>query len=79
MGKVKKTMTNLVDGPLLLPREDSVVVYGIFFEEIANFVARCEKVVVTDMVIVARGEFGLCLVGGEVRRNRDLVINLTNG
>ena len=52
-------MTNLVDGLVLLARQVSLPVDGIFLEKVANFVARRKEVVVTDVVIVPGGEFGL--------------------
>lgn len=52
-------MTNLVDGLVLLARQVSLPVGGIFLEEVANFVARRKEVVVTDVVVVPSGEFGL--------------------
>ena len=52
-------MTNLVDGLVLLARQVSLPVDGIFLEKVTNFVARRKEVVVTDVVIVPSGEFGL--------------------
>jgi hypothetical protein len=52
-------VTNLVDGLVLLARQVSLPVGGIFLEEVANFVARRKEVVVTDVVVVPSGEFGL--------------------
>ena len=52
-------MTNLVDGLVLLARQVSLPVDGIFLEKVANFVARRKEVVVTDVVIIPSGEFGL--------------------
>ena len=52
-------MTNLVDGLVLIARQVSLPVDDIFLEEIANFIARRKEVVVTDMVVVPSGEFGL--------------------
>ncbi len=52
-------MTNLVNGLVLLARQGSLPVNGIFLEEVANFVTRREEVVVTDVFIVSSGEFSL--------------------
>jgi len=52
-------MTNLVDGLVLLSHQVSLAVDGILLEEVANFVTRRKKVVVTEVIIVPSGEFGL--------------------
>jgi hypothetical protein len=52
-------VTNLVDGLVLLARQVSVPVHGIFFEKVADFVARRKEVVVADVVVVPSGKFGL--------------------
>jgi hypothetical protein len=52
-------VTNLIDSPVLLARKVSLLVNGPFFEEVANFIARSEEVIVTDVIIVIGGEFGL--------------------
>lgn len=52
-------MTNLVNSLVLLARQVSLPVDGIFLEEVANFVTRCEEVLVTDMVFISGGEFRL--------------------
>ena len=55
----RETVTNLIDSPVLLARKVSLLVNGPFFEEVANFIARSEEVIVTDVIIVIGGEFGL--------------------
>jgi len=52
-------MTNLVYGPLLLSSQLSLRIDCFCFEEVANFVSRSEKVIVTDMIILAGSEFSL--------------------
>jgi hypothetical protein len=52
-------MTNLVYGLVLLTCQVSVPVDCVCLEEVANFVTRRKEVVVTDLVIVTSGEFGL--------------------
>jgi hypothetical protein len=52
-------VTNLINSPVLLARQVSLPVGGIFLEEIANFVSRRKEVVVTDVVFVSGGEFRL--------------------
>jgi hypothetical protein len=54
-------VTNLIDGLVLIARQVSLPVGGIFLEEVANFIARRKEVVVTDVVLVtgASGEFRL--------------------
>jgi len=52
-------VTNLINSPVFLACKVSLLVNSVFLEEVANFVARCKKVVVTNVVFVARGEFGL--------------------
>lgn len=52
-------MTNLINSPVFLARKVSLLVDSVFLEEVANLVARCKKVVVTNVVFGARREFGL--------------------
>lgn len=52
-------MTNLVNSLVLLARQVSLPVDGIFLEEVANLVTRCKEVLVTDVVFVSGGEFRL--------------------
>jgi hypothetical protein len=56
-------VTNLINGPVFLARKVSVLVDSVFLEEVADFVARCKKVVVTNVVFAVRGEFGLWETG----------------
>lgn len=55
----RETVTNFVNSPVLLARKVSLLINSVFLEEVANFVARCKKVVVTNVILFARGEFGL--------------------
>jgi hypothetical protein len=55
----RRTVTNLINRLLLIARQVSLPVGGIFLEEVANFVTRRKEVVVTDMVFVSSGEFRL--------------------
>jgi hypothetical protein len=55
----RSTVTNLIDCLLLLARQVSLPVGGIFLEKVANFVTRRKEVVVTDVIFVSRGEFRL--------------------
>lgn len=52
-------MTNLINSPVLLARKVSVLVNSVFLEKVANFVTRCKKVVVANVILFACGEFGL--------------------
>ena len=52
-------MTNLVYGPLLLSSQLSLRIDCFCFEEVANFVSRSKKVIVTDVIILAGSEFSL--------------------
>jgi hypothetical protein len=52
-------MTNLVDSPLLFTCKVSLLVNGLLFKEVADFIARREEVVVTSVILFVRGEFGL--------------------
>jgi hypothetical protein len=52
-------VTNLVDSFLLLARQVASLIDDTLFKKVANFVARRKEVVVTDVVVVTRGEFGL--------------------
>lgn len=65
-------MTNLINSLVLLARQVSLPVDGIFLEEVANFVTRRKKVVVTDVVFVSGGEFRLRI--RVTQCNEDLVI-----
>ena len=65
-------MTNLINSLVLLARQVSLPVDGIFLEEVANFVTRRKKVVVTDVVFVSGGEFRLRI--RVTQRNEDLLI-----
>lgn len=56
-------MTDLIDSPVFLAGQVSLLVKSVFLEEVANFVSGCKKVVVMDVVFVARGEFGLWEMG----------------
>jgi hypothetical protein len=51
-------MTDLIDGVMLIPRQVSALIDSIFFEEIANLVPRLKEVIITDMVVITRREFG---------------------
>lgn len=70
--KKKETMTDLIDGVVFLPCQVFALVDSIFFEEVANFVAGRKEVIVTNMVVVTRREFGLTAMNS--RRNQDYVI-----
>lgn len=52
-------MTNFINNPVLLARKVSVPVNSVFLKEVANFVARCKKVIVANVILFACGEFGL--------------------
>ena len=52
-------MTNLIDSPLPLARKISLLVNSVFFEEVADFIARREEVVIPDVALFIGGEFGL--------------------
>ena len=62
-------MTDLIDSTVLLPCQVSALVDSIFFEEIANLVTRCKEVIVTNMVVVTRREFGLTTMNSPRIRN----------
>ena len=66
-------MTDLIDSMVLLSCQVSALVDSIFFEEVANFVARRKEVMVTNMIVVTSGEFGLTTM--DLSRNRDYVIS----
>jgi hypothetical protein len=57
--KKTRTVTDLINSLLLLARQVSLPVGGIFLEEVANFVTRGKEVVVTDVVFVSGGELRL--------------------
>ena len=59
-------MTDLINGVVVLARQVSLLVGGIFLEKVANFVARREEVVVTDVVFVSGGEFRLQYNGSRI-------------
>jgi hypothetical protein len=63
-------VTNFVDSHLFLARQISTVIGGIFFEEVADFVARRKEVVVTNVITIIRGEFGLTDIGEAVLLRR---------
>ena len=52
-------MADLIDGFALVPVEVSVRINGIFFQEIADFVARRQEVIVADVIIITCRELGL--------------------
>ena len=52
-------MTNLIDRALLLARKVSLLVNSPVLEEVADFIARGQEVVVTDVVLFIGSEFGL--------------------
>ncbi len=52
-------MTNLINSLVLLACQVSLSVDRIFLQEVANFVTRRKKVVVTDVITVSGGELGL--------------------
>lgn len=52
-------MTNLINSLVLLTRQVSLPIDGIFLEEVADFVTRRKEVVVTDVIFVSGGEFRL--------------------
>jgi len=52
-------MTDLINGLVLLARQVSLPVGGIFLEKVANFVTGRKEVVITDVVFVSGGEFRL--------------------
>jgi hypothetical protein len=56
--ELMKGMTDLIDSMVLLSCQVSALVDSFFFEEVANFVARRKEVIVTNMVVVTRREFG---------------------
>ena len=66
-------MTDLIDSMVLLSCQVSALVDSIFFEEVANFVARRKEVMVTNMIVVTSGECGLTTM--DLSRNRDYVIS----
>jgi hypothetical protein len=53
------TVPNLVHRLVLWSIKRAVVVDGVFFEEKPYLVTRRQEILVTDMVVVTRGEFGL--------------------
>jgi hypothetical protein len=59
-------MTDLIDGVMLIPRQVSALIDSIFFEEIANLVPRLKEVIITDMVVITRREFGLTTMDSNV-------------
>ena len=65
-------MTDLINSVVLLPCQVSALVHSIFFEEVSNFVAGRKEVIVTNMVVVTRREFGLTAMNS--RRNQYYVI-----
>ena len=52
-------MAYLVDRQLLLPCQLSILVYCVLFEEVPDLVSRCEEVVISNVIVVVRREFGL--------------------
>jgi hypothetical protein len=52
-------VTDLINSEVFLACKVSLGVNSPFFEEVANSITRCKEVIVTDMIIVAGGEFGL--------------------
>jgi hypothetical protein len=64
-------MTDLIDSVVLLPCQVSALIDSTFFEEIADFVARRKEVIVTNMVVITRREFGLTALDSS--RNQDYV------
>ena len=66
-------MTDLIDSMVLLSCQVSVLVDSVFFEEVANFVARRKEVMVTNVVVVTSREFGLTMMN--LHRNKDYVIS----
>jgi hypothetical protein len=67
-------VTNLINSLVLLACQVSLSVNRIFFQEVANFVTRRKKVVVTDVVTVPGGELGLRQNRILESRNEGLVI-----
>ena len=53
------TVTNLIDSSDLVPVQLSFLVDCVFFEEKADLVCRCKKVIIADMVVVPGGKLGL--------------------
>jgi hypothetical protein len=55
-----RTVSNLVNSPLFLPRQlPGRLIQCVFLEEETDLVARVEKVVVTDVIIIACSELRL--------------------
>jgi hypothetical protein len=52
-------VTNFVNSILFLAHQIASLVDGVFFKEVTNFIARRKEVVITNVVVVTRGEFGL--------------------
>jgi len=67
----KETMTDLIDCIALLPCQVSALIDRIFFEEVANFVARSQEVFITDLVVVIGREF--CLTVMNLRHKQNYV------
>ena len=53
------TMTDLVHCLLLLASQFSILINRLFLQEVADLVARGQKVVISDMIIVSSGKLGL--------------------
>lgn len=50
--RVRRTMTDLIHCLRFIPRQLPVAVDGVFFKKVADLVARIQKVVVSDVVLV---------------------------
>lgn len=55
----RRTVSNLIHSLLLLPRQLAVLIDRLLLEEISNLVARSQKIVVPDMIVVPSGELRL--------------------
>ena len=53
------TMTDLVDSPRLFPVELAVLPDSILLKEKSNFISRRQEILVSNVVIIPRGEFSL--------------------
>jgi hypothetical protein len=52
-------VSNLVDCLLLLPQQLAIAIKRLLLKEETNFVSGSEKIIVSDVIIITSGEFGL--------------------
>ena len=79
---MRRTVTDLIHCLGLIRRQLPVAVDGVFFEEVADLIARVQEIVVTDVVLVRCREFRLPPhddVVGLLPGRRDLNGMLTRG